>query len=98
MNGQPAFEWDELKDLENQEKHGVSFREARRAFEDPHRIIVKDRAHSRREQRYFCLGRVERGVLTVRFTYRGKRIRIFGAGFWREGKNRYEDEQRKRRR
>ena len=38
------------------------------------------------------VGRVERGVLTVRFTYRGDVIRIFGAGYWRKGKRVYEQE------
>jgi len=35
---------------------------------------------------------VERGILTVRFTVRKISIRIFGAGFWREGKEFYEKE------
>ncbi len=90
-----GFEWDKDKDLVNQEKHGVSFAEATKAFEDSDRLIVRDKRHSTRsEKRYFCLGRVKRGVLTVRFTYREGKIRIFGAGFWREGKIRYEAQSR----
>ena len=90
-----GFEWDIDKDLFNQQKHGVSFAEATRAFEDTARLIVKDKRHSTRsEKRYFCIGRVRRGVLTVRFTYRAGKIRIFGAGFWREGKIRYETQPR----
>src|SRR5256885_16321792 len=34
------------KDLENQRKHGVSFRDAREAFTDPHRLILEDLDHS----------------------------------------------------
>ncbi|MYC95627.1 MAG: BrnT family toxin [Caldilineaceae bacterium SB0661_bin_32] len=30
------------------------------------------------------VGRVESGILTVRFTYRANKIRIFGAGYWRK--------------
>jgi uncharacterized DUF497 family protein len=30
------------------------------------------------------------GVLTVRFTVRGDRVRIIGAGYWRRGKVFYE--------
>lgn len=44
------------------------------------------------EERFYCFGRVERGVLTVRFTYRDGVIRIIGAGFWRKGKAVYEQE------
>ena len=86
------FEWDDAKDLENQEKHGVSFAAAQYAFADPHRVIAEDVTHSDTESRYYCFGRVGGGVLTVRFTYRGRKIRIFGAGYWRKGKTIYEHE------
>jgi uncharacterized DUF497 family protein len=39
------FAWDEDKDQENQEKHGVSFILAQRAFLDPHRVIAEDVIH-----------------------------------------------------
>lgn len=65
------FEWDENKDVENRAKHGVTFSLAQYAFADPHRVIAEDLAHSEGEQRYFCFGKVEGGILTVRFTYRG---------------------------
>ncbi len=29
--------------------------------------------------------------MTVRFTIRDNKIRIFGAGYWREGKKKYEE-------
>jgi uncharacterized protein len=86
------FEWDPVKDLENQQKHRVSFAEAQYAFADSMRVIAEDLDHSTKEKRYFCFGRVDRGVLTVRFTYRGGVIRIFGAGFWRKGKTIYDRE------
>ena len=38
------------------------------------------------------LGWVGEGILTVRFTYRDDVIRIFGAGYWRKGKQIYERE------
>ncbi len=84
------FEWDENKDAENREKHGVAFSMAQYAFADPHRVIAEDLAHSEGEQRYFCFGKVEAGILTIRFAYRGGVIRIFGAGYWRKGKAIYE--------
>lgn len=89
-----SFEWDEQKNRENQAKHGISFEEAQQAFADPNRVIVEDLEHSRDEQRYFCLGKIGQEILTVRFTYRADTIRIFGAGYWRKGKRRYEEEQR----
>ena len=86
------FEWNESKNLENQQKHGVSFYEAQHAFLDTKRIIAKDTTHSQDEQRYYCFGLNEEknGILTVRFTYRSRAVRIFGAGYWRKGKKIYE--------
>ena len=86
------FEWDSKKDLENQQKHGVSFALAQYAFADSHRIIAKDVNHSKTEKRFYCFGKVGDGILTVRFTYRNNVIRIIGAGYWRKGKAVYEHE------
>jgi len=86
------FEWDESKDAENRRKHGIAFSLAQYAFADPHRVIAKDLEHSQSEERYFCFGKVGTGIVTVRFTYRGNVIRIFGAGYWRKGKAIYERE------
>lgn len=83
-------EWGARRDQENQKKHGVSFAKAQFAFADPKRVIAEDLSHSSREKRYYCFAWVDGGVLTVRFTYRGKVIRIFGAGYWRKGKRIYE--------
>lgn len=86
-----TFEWDFRKDKTNQHKHGVSFSEAQYAFFDPERLIAVDHKHStNQETRYFCFGKVQERVLTVRFTYRSDKIRIFGAGYWREGRRIYE--------
>lgn len=87
------FEWDIKKDENNIKKHGVSFALAQLAFFDYKRIIYKDETHSTNdEERYFCFGKVADGVLTVRFTHRNNKIRIFGAGYWRKGKITYEKE------
>lgn len=86
------FEWDDRKNQENTDKHGVSFYLAQHAFADPKRVIAEDLSHSVGEKRYYCFGEVDEGILTVRFTYRARVIRIFGAGYWRKGKAIYEKE------
>ena len=86
------FEWDDAKDLANQAKHHVSFHLAQLAFSDPNRVIAQDIEHSRDEDRFYCFGMVNDGVLTVRFTYRDGIVRIYGAGYWRKGKAIYERE------
>ena len=85
-----TFEWDDAKDAVNIEKHGVAFADAQRAFLDPKRVILKDVGHSEAEDRFFCIGCVDGGIMTVRFTYRTPKVRIFGAGYWRKGKQIYE--------
>ncbi len=84
------FEWDDEKDQRNQKKHGVGFHLARYVFADPQRVIAEDEAHSSDEDRFFCIGQVGDGILTVRFTYRVDAIRIIGAGYWRKGRQLYE--------
>ena len=90
----PSFDWDEKKDEENQSQHGVSLSLAQPAFLDPWRVIVEDVSHSSDEDRFYCMGKVNEGIITVRFTYRGGVIRIIGAGYWRKGKRIYEKENR----
>lgn len=67
-----TFEWDENKNSENIAKHKVSFEKAQDAFFDVNRIILEDVKHSVSEKRYFCIGKTDEGILTVRFTIRGK--------------------------
>jgi len=61
------FEWDPDKDTANRKKHGVSLHRAQYAFADPRRVIAKDLTHSQSEDRFYCFGEVDGGILTVRF-------------------------------
>jgi uncharacterized DUF497 family protein len=89
--GCEGFEWDKDKNRENPLKHGVSFELAQYVFDDPKRIIIGDRSHGGSELRFYCIGLVGAGILTVRFTLRDGMIRIFGAGLWRKGRRIYEE-------
>lgn len=86
-SGALSFEWDFEKDLINIAKHGVDFNFAQRAFKDSYRIIAEDMAHSEEEKRYFCIGKVDGTILTVRFNM----ARQKNSNFWRrllaEGKS-----------
>jgi uncharacterized DUF497 family protein len=87
-----SFIWDYKKELVNIQKHGVDFITAAKAFKDRKRKIYIDSKHTEKEERFFCIAKVEEKILTVRFTYRGSKIRIFGAGYWRKGNEYYEKE------
>ena len=86
------FEWDDDKNELNQRKHGIPFSVAQMAFFDANRVIAEDAKHSAEENRYYCIGKVGDGIITVRFTYRKDVIRIIGAGYWRKGKRIYEEQ------
>jgi uncharacterized protein len=84
------FEWNEAKNDYNLGKHGVSFLQATEVFRDENHFITDDQKHSTdEEKRYFCFGLVGGKVMTVRFTLRENRIRIYGAAFWSNGKKVY---------
>ena len=85
------FEWHDGKNSLNIAKHGISFHEAKHVFSDGKRVIILDKKHPTHEKRYFCIGKTKQGrIATVRFTLRKGHIRIIGAGYWREGRNIYE--------
>ena len=66
------FEWNPLKALENQEKHGVGFEDAVTAFTDPHGLRIPDPDHSFEEERFLLLGMTwDMRILVVSHCYRG---------------------------
>ncbi len=83
--GYKSFVWDSNRESINIRKHGIDFITASKAFKDPKRKIYIDSKHSLKEERLFCIGKVAKRIVTVRFTYRDDKIRIFGAGHWRKG-------------
>jgi len=85
-----SFVWDSNRESINIHKHGIDFITASKAFKDPKRKIYIDSKHSIKEERLFCIGKAGNKIITVRFTYREDKIRIFGAGYWRKGKVYYE--------
>lgn len=50
------FEWDELKNTANKEKHQISFEEAKEVFEDPLHISKLDYRFSYFEERWITIG------------------------------------------
>jgi uncharacterized DUF497 family protein len=64
------FEWDPAKDEANQEKHGVSFEEAKTAFFDDYARVIADPEHSDLEERYILLGMsIKLNILVVCHCY-----------------------------
>lgn len=91
-----TFEWDYRKNKLNIEKHKISFYEAQKVFADKNRVVVEDYKHSQIEPRKYCAGKVNEKVVTVRYTLRGNKIRIIGAGAWNLGRKIYEKKNKNR--
>jgi uncharacterized protein len=74
------FEWDLSKEIENLQKHRISFVEAVETFSDPQGFQLIHSKHSVVEPRFFRVGESDSGkLLTTRFTRREEVIRIFGS-------------------
>lgn len=73
-----VFEWDEDKNIINQQKHGVSFETAAHVFDDANYVEMYDFEHSNEEDRFIAIGRVG-DILFVVFTERKERIRMISA-------------------
>lgn len=73
------FEWDENKNAENFQKHGVRFEEAEKAFEDENAVELYDELNSDEEIRYQIIALSPRRLLFVAFTVREEKIRIISA-------------------
>jgi uncharacterized protein len=70
------FEWDKTKAAANLAKHGVSFEQAREAFNDPFAIDFVDDREDFGEDRLILFGMVENRLLVVAHTSRGEKVRI----------------------
>ena len=76
------FEWDETKNQSNQQKHKISFDEAKTVFYDEEARIIDDTEHSEGEERFVILGLSKKAnLLVVCHCYRASEtvIRIISA-------------------
>lgn len=75
------FEWDDAKALENQQKHGLTFQEAKRLFESGTECLeIFDAEHSESEDRFIAIGPVDQRLVVVWYTEPEEGVvRIIGA-------------------
>jgi uncharacterized DUF497 family protein len=72
-----GFDWDESNAAKNWERHHVTPEEAEDVFFHDPFVLRSDPGHSRREKRYWALGKTARDrKLFVAFTVRGTLIRV----------------------
>ena len=73
-----TFEWDEQKNRQNIEKHGISFRRAATVF-NGQVLQWEDNRKDYGEERRIAIGRTESRILQVVYTLRNQNIRIISA-------------------
>ena len=70
-----ALEWDDNKNKINIDKHRIDFFDAHTIFENP--IITKiDERADYHEKRWIGIGKLEKIIVVLVYTKRGKNIRI----------------------
>jgi uncharacterized protein len=75
-----GFEWDAGNREKNWEKHRVSDLECEEIFFNQPLVVRHDPAHSGGEQRFYALGRTDKGRnLFVAFAMRAQLIRVISA-------------------
>lgn len=76
------FEWNQIKNISNKNKHGISFEEAQTVFYDEMALVIDDPDHSEQEDRFIILGQSNLAkLLVVCHCYRESdtKIRIISA-------------------
>ena len=76
------FEYDEIKNKKNINKHGMDFITIQALWNDPDRVEIPARTED--EPRNLIIGRIENTVWSVVITYRGNKTRIISARRSRE--------------
>jgi len=75
-----GFDWDEGNLNKNWIKHQVSNAECEEIFFNMPLLVADDRKHSQNEERYYALGRTNKGrELFIAFTLRNEKIRVISA-------------------
>ena len=73
------FEWDENKNKSNQLKHGISFEEATKIFDDEKRIEYQDFRKDYGEDRWKTIGQILGVIFSVTYTLRTTLVRLISA-------------------
>jgi len=64
------FEWDEAKNRENVRRHGISFQDAKKVFDDPFHISVLDKRFDYFDERWITIGSaMDKHVIVIGHLY-----------------------------
>ena len=70
------FEWDESKNQQNLEKHGIAFEDALSVFANSEALALEDKRRDYGEPRYVVLCPLQDMLVPVTYTVLGGNIRL----------------------
>lgn len=73
------FEWDEIKNITNKQKHGIDFNDAKEVFKDQDSKLAPDLRNDYKEDRWKIIGKIYGSVISVIHTGRNNVTRIISA-------------------
>jgi len=74
------FNWDSGNSGKNKSSHNVEDWECEEIFFDPTKVILRDKLHSGKEERFILLGQTRQNrLLYLVFTIRNEKIRVISA-------------------
>lgn len=74
------FDWDTGNSGKNKRGHNVEDWECEEAFFDPYKVMLKDRLHCDKEERFILLGKTrQERLLYLAFTIRNEKVRVISA-------------------
>lgn len=74
------FDWDAGNSGKNKRSHDVEDWECEEVFFDPRKVILKDKLHSGKEERFILLGKTRQDrLLHLAFTIRNEKVGVISA-------------------
>ena len=74
------FDWDSGNSNKNKRNHAVEDWECEEVFFDSKKVILKDKLHSDKEERFILLGKSKQErLLYIAFTIRREKVRVISA-------------------
>ena len=64
------FDWDDLKNITNKQKHGIDFNDAKEVFKHQDSKIAADMRKDYKEDRWKIIGKIHGSIISVIYTVR----------------------------
>jgi len=73
------FDWDDIKNITNKQKHSIDFNDAKEVFKDENSKLAPDLRKDYGEERWKIIGKIYGIIISVIYTERNNVTRIISA-------------------